>query len=50
MTDDILECVTVELSVSKPMRKTVTISCIYRTPGSNIDIVGTCYPLGDAFG
>ena len=32
------ECVTVELSVSKPMRKTVTISCIYRTPGSNIDM------------
>ena len=38
VTDDILECVTVELSVSKPMRKTVTISCIYRTPGSNIDM------------
>ena len=37
-TDDILECVTVELSVIKPMRKTVTISCIYRTPGSNIDM------------
>ena len=37
-TDDILECVTVELSVSKPMRKTVTISCIYRTPGSKIDM------------
>ena len=27
-----------EVSVSKPMRKTVTISCIYRTPGSNIDM------------
>ena len=37
-TDDILECVTVELSVRKPMRKTLTISCIYRTPGSNIDM------------
>ena len=30
-TDAILECATVELSVSKPVRKTVTISCIYRT-------------------
>ena len=37
-TDDILECVTVESSVSKPMRKTVTISCIYRTPRSHIDM------------
>ena len=31
-TDDIIECVTVGLSVSKPTRKTVTISCIYRDP------------------
>ena len=37
-TDDIIECVTVELSVSKPMRKTVAINCIYRTPGSNMDM------------
>ena len=37
-TDDILESVTVELSVSKPMLKTVTISCIYRTPWSSIDM------------
>ena len=37
-TDDILECVTMALSVRKPMSKTVTISCIYRTPWSNIDM------------
>ena len=38
-TDDILECVTVEVQVSKPICKTVTISCIYMTPWSNIDML-----------
>ena len=28
VSDDIIECVTVEFSVSNPMRKLVTISCI----------------------
>ena len=36
--EGILECVTVAIQVNKPISKTCVISCIYRTPGSNIDM------------
>ena len=36
--EGILECVTVAIQVNKPITKTCVISCIYRTPGSNIDM------------
>ena len=34
--DDILECITVELSISN--RKNIIVSCIYRAPGTSVDI------------
>ena len=37
--EGILECVTVAIQVNKPISKTCVISCIYRTPGSNIDML-----------
>ena len=36
--EGILECVTVAIQVNKPISKKCVISCIYRTPGSNIDM------------
>ena len=36
-----LECVTVEIQVNEPISKTCVISCIYRTPGSNIHMFFT---------
>ena len=33
--DDILECITVELSISN--RKNIIVSCIYRASGTSID-------------
>ena len=37
--EGILECVTVAIQVNKPIsKKKCVISCIYRTPGSNIDM------------
>lgn len=35
--DDILQCVTVEIFMEK--RTNVIVSCIYRTPGSCMDIL-----------
>ena len=37
-----LECVTVELNMSK-MRNVIIISCVYRTPGVQLDTF--CEPL-----
>lgn len=34
--DDILECLTIEIERTK--KKNIIVSCIYRTPGSNIDV------------
>ena len=34
--DDILECITVKLSISN--RKNIIVSCIYRAPGTSVDI------------
>ena len=34
--DDILECITVEFSISN--RKNIIVSCIYRAPGTSLDI------------
>ena len=36
--EGILEFVTVAIQVNKPISKKCVISCIYRTPGSNIDM------------
>ena len=36
VVDNIMECVAVELKLNK--RKHVIIGCMYRTPGSNVDI------------
>ena len=36
VTDDILECVTVELCINK--KYNIIFSCIYRTPGTNVDM------------
>lgn len=36
VVDNILECVTIEISMGK--EKNVIVSCIYRTPGSNTEI------------
>ena len=38
LIEGILECVTVAIQVNKPISKTCVISCVYRTPGSNIDM------------
>ena len=34
--DDVLECITIEISMQK--RKNVIVSCLYRTSGSKIEI------------
>lgn len=36
VVDDILECLTIEIVRTK--KKNIIVSCIYRTPGSNIDV------------
>lgn len=36
VVDNILECITVEIEMSKS--KNILISCVYRTPGTPIDI------------
>ena len=35
VVDNVLECITIEISREK--KKNIIVSCIYRTPGSNID-------------
>lgn len=34
--DDVMECITVEICLKK--RKSIIVSCVYRAPGSNIEI------------
>jgi len=36
VVDTLLECVTIEICMEK--KKNIIVSCIYRSPGSNIDI------------
>ena len=35
VVDNVLECITIE--ISRAIEKNIIVSCIYRTPGSNID-------------
>lgn len=37
ITDDVMECVTIEICMKKV--KNVIVSCVYRTPGSNTEIL-----------
>lgn len=36
VVDNVLECLTIEISMVN--KKNVIVSCIYRTPGSNMDV------------
>ena len=38
--EDIMESITIELCINK--KRTVIVSCVYRTPGSTVDIEFTC--------
>ena len=36
VVEQLFECVTVELDLKK--HKNITVSCVYRTPGSDVDL------------
>lgn len=35
--DNVMECITIEISLENAKNKTILISCIYRAPDSNVD-------------
>ena len=38
VVEQVFECVTVELEKSRTKKKNLTVSCVYRTPGSDVDL------------